>query len=208
MQNMYHEAIQTLKSGGVLLYPSDTIWGLGCDVRNEQAIERILELKNRPVNKGLILLISKMEQLSEYVEQVPEIAWDLVEFAEDPLTVIYPKGKNVSPLLLGPEGSIAIRLLKDEFCKGLVYRYQRGIVSTSANLSGEPSPLNFAGIAPSIVAGVAGILKNPAGEGAVKKASKIVQLGLHGDYKLIRGEHERRDGDCSGSYFLKNRCSS
>lgn len=187
MQNMYHEAIQTLKSGGVLLYPSDTIWGLGCDVRNEQAIERILELKNRPVNKGLILLISKMEQLSEYVEQVPEIAWDLVEFAEDPLTVIYPKGKNVSPLLLGPEGSIAIRLVKDEFCKGLVYRYQRGIVSTSANLSGEPSPLNFAGIAPSIVAGVAGILKNPAGEGAVKKASKIVQLGLHGDYKLIRG---------------------
>lgn len=187
MQNMYHEAIQTLKSGGVLLYPSDTIWGLGCDVRNEQAIERILELKNRPVNKGLILLISKMEQLSEYVEQVPELAWDLVEFAEDPLTVIYPKGKNVSPLLLGPEGSIAIRLVKDEFCKGLVYRYQRGIVSTSANLSGEPSPLNFAGIAPSIVAGVTGILKNPAGEGAVKKASKIVQLGLHGDYKLIRG---------------------
>jgi L-threonylcarbamoyladenylate synthase len=187
MQNMYHEAIQTLKSGGVLLYPSDTIWGLGCDVRNEQAIERILELKNRPVNKGLILLISKMEQLSEYVEQVPELAWDLVEFAEDPLTVIYPKGKNVSPLLLGPDGSIAIRLVKDEFCKGLVYRYQRGIVSTSANLSGEPSPLNFAGIAPSIVAGVAGILKNPAGEGAVKKASKIVQLGLHGDYKLIRG---------------------
>lgn len=187
MQNMYHEAIQTLKSGGVLLYPSDTIWGLGCDVRNEQAIERILKLKNRPVNKGLILLISKMEQLSEYVEQVPEIAWDLVEFAEDPLTVIYPKGKNVSPLLLGPEGSIAIRLVKDEFCKGLVYRYQRGIVSTSANLSGEPSPFNFAGIAPSIVAGVAGILKNPAGEGAVKKASKIVQLGLHGDYKLIRG---------------------
>jgi L-threonylcarbamoyladenylate synthase len=187
MQNIYHEAIQTLKAGGVLLYPSDTIWGLGCDARNEEAIEKILELKNRPANKGLILLISKIEQLSEYVEQVPDIAWDLVEFAEDPLTVIYPKGKNVSPLLLGPDGSIAIRLLKDEFCKGLVYRYQRGIVSTSANLSGEPSPLNFAGIAPSIVSGVTGIMKNPAGEGPAKKASKIVQLGLHGDYKLIRG---------------------
>jgi L-threonylcarbamoyladenylate synthase len=120
-------------------------------------------LKNRPTNKGLILLISKIEQLSEYVEQVPDIAWDLVEFAEDPLTVIYPKGKNVSPLLLGPDGSIAIRLVKDEFCKGLVYRYQRGVVSTSANLSGEPSPLNFAGIAPSILAGVAHVLKNPAG---------------------------------------------
>lgn len=187
MQNMYHEAIQTLKSGGVLLYPSDTIWGLGCDVRNDQAIDKILELKNRPASKGLIVLISKMEQLSEYVEQVPDLAWDLVEFAEDPLTIIYPKGKNVSHSLLGPDGSIAIRLVKDEFCKGLIYRYQRAIVSTSANLSGEPSPLNFAGIAPSIVDGVDYVLKNSAGEGAAKKASKIVQLGLHGDYKLIRG---------------------
>jgi L-threonylcarbamoyladenylate synthase len=187
MQNMYHEAIQTLKSGGVLLYPSDTIWGLGCDVRNDQAIDKILELKNRPASKGLIVLISKIEQLSEYVEQVPDLAWDLVEFAEDPLTIIYPKGKNVSPSLLGPDGSIAIRLVKDEFCKGLIYRYQRAIVSTSANLSGEPSPLNFAGIALSIVDGVDYVLKNPAGEGAAKKASKIVQLGLHGDYKLIRG---------------------
>ena len=187
MQNMYHEAIQTLKSGGVLLYPSDTIWGLGCDVRNEQAIEKILELKNRPASKGLIVLIAKIEQLSEYVEQVPDLAWDLVEFAEDPLTIIYPKGKNVSPSLLGPDGSIAIRLVKDEFCKGLIYRYQRAIVSTSANLSGETSPLNFAGIAPSIVTGVDGILKNPMGEGTAKKASKIVQLGLYGDYKLIRG---------------------
>ncbi len=184
---MYHEAIQTLKSGGVLLYPSDTIWGLGCDVRNDQAIDKILELKNRPASKGLIVLIAKIEQLSEYVEQVPDLAWDLVEFAEDPLTIIYPKGKNVSPSLLGSDGSIAIRLVKDEFCKGLIYRYQRAIVSTSANLSGEPSPLNFAGISPSIVAGVAHVLKNPAGDGPAKKASKIVQLGLHGDYKLIRG---------------------
>jgi L-threonylcarbamoyladenylate synthase len=187
MQNTIHEAIQTLKSGGVLLYPSDTIWGLGCDVRNEQAIDKILALKNRPSTKGLIVLISKIEQLSEYLEQVPDLAWDLVEFAEDPLTIVYPKGKNVSPSLLGPDGSIAIRLVKDEFCKGLIYRYQRAIVSTSANLSGEPSPINFAGIAPSIVSGVDGILKNPAGDGPAKKTSKIVQLGLHGDYKLIRG---------------------
>jgi L-threonylcarbamoyladenylate synthase len=186
MQNTIHEAIQTLKSGGVLLYPSDTIWGLGCDVRNEQAIDRILALKNRPSSKGLIVLISKIEQLSEYVEQVPDLAWDLVEFAENPLTIIYPKGKNVSPALLGTDGSIAIRLVKDEFCKGLIYRYQRAIVSTSANLSGEPSPINFASIAPSIISGVDGILKNPVGDGPAKKASKIVQLGLHGDYKLIR----------------------
>ncbi|MFM6915756.1 MAG: L-threonylcarbamoyladenylate synthase, partial [Aquirufa sp.] len=87
--NLYHDAIASLKSGGVILYPSDTIWGLGCDVRNDASIEKLLQIKQRPSEKGLIVLISKIEQLNEYVEEVPEIAWDLVDFAEDPLTVIY-----------------------------------------------------------------------------------------------------------------------
>lgn len=187
LPNLYHDAISSLKSGGVLLYPSDTIWGLGCDIRMEASIEKLLSIKQRPTEKGLIVLISKIEQLSEYVEEVPEIAWDLVEFAEDPLTVIYPKGKNVSPQLLGPDGSIAIRLVKDEFCKGLIYRYQRGIVSTSANISGEPSPLNFDTVAESIKEQVDYILKNPNPSKKNNKPSKIVKLGLGGDYKLIRG---------------------
>jgi L-threonylcarbamoyladenylate synthase len=187
MQNLYSDAIASLKSGGVILYPSDTIWGLGCDARMDASIEKIFAIKNRPENKGLILLISKIEQLNEYVEQVPEIAWDLVDFAEDPLTVIYPKGKNVSPHLLGPEGSIAIRLVKDEFCKGLVYRYQRGIVSTSANLSGEPSPRSFGEITNQIKEQVDYILENPMPKSNPKaKPSKIVQLGLGGEYTLIR----------------------
>jgi len=118
---------------------------------------------------------------------VPEIAWDLVDFAEDPLTVIYPKGKNVSAHLLGPDGSIAIRLVKDEFCKGLIYRYQRGIVSTSANISGEASPLNFESIAGSIKEQVDYILQNPNPVKGNNKPSKIVKLGLGGDYSLIRG---------------------
>lgn len=187
MQNLYSDAIASLKSGGVILYPSDTIWGLGCDARMDASIEKIFAIKNRPENKGLILLISKIEQLNEYVEQVPEIAWDLVDFAEEPLTVIYPKGKNVSPHLLGPEGSIAIRLVKDEFCKGLVYRYQRGIVSTSANLSGEPSPRSFGEITNQIKEQVDYILENPMLKSNPKaKPSKIVQLGLGGEYTLIR----------------------
>lgn len=187
MQNLYSDAIASLKSGGVILYPSDTIWGLGCDARMDASIEKIFAIKNRPENKGLILLISKIEQLNEYVEQVPEIAWDLVDFAEDPLTVIYPKGKNVSPHLLGPEGSIAIRLVKDEFCKGLVYRYQRGIVSTSANLSGEPSPLSFGEITNQIKEQVDYILENPMQKSnPMAKPSKIVKLGLGGEYTLIR----------------------
>jgi L-threonylcarbamoyladenylate synthase len=185
--NLYHDAIASLKSGGVILYPSDTIWGLGCDVRNDQSIEKLLSIKQRPVEKGLIVLISKIEQLSEYVEEVPEIAWDLVEFAENPLTVIYPKGKNVSPLLLGTDGSIAIRLVKDEFCKGLIYRYQRGIVSTSANISGEASPESFEKISGLIKDQVDYILKNPTQVKGINKPSKIVKLGLGGDYSLIRG---------------------
>jgi L-threonylcarbamoyladenylate synthase len=185
--NLYHDAITSLKSGGVILYPSDTIWGLGCDVRMDASIEKLLQIKQRPTEKGLIVLISKIEQLSEYVEEVPEIAWDLVEFAEDPLTVIYPKGKNVSSHLLGPDGSIAIRLVKDEFCKGLIYRYQRGIVSTSANLSGDASPINFETVVVSIKEQVDYILQNPNPKKGSGKPSKIVKLGLGGEYALIRG---------------------
>lgn len=187
LTNLYHEAISSLKTGGVILYPSDTIWGLGCDVRNDSSIEKLLQIKHRPAEKGLIVLISKIEQLSEYVEEVPEIAWDLVEFAEDPLTVIYPKGKNVSAHLLAPDGSIAIRLVKDEFCKGLVYRYQRGLVSTSANISGTTSPTNYAEVAASIKEQVDYILENPNPAKGIRKPSKIVKLGLGGDYSLIRG---------------------
>ncbi len=187
MVNLYTDAITSLKSGGVLLYPSDTIWGLGCDARMDASIEKLFDIKNRPENKGLILLISKIEQLSEYVEQVPEIASDLVEFAEDPLTVIYPKGKNVSKYMLGPDGSIAIRLVKDEFCKGLVYRYQRGIVSTSANISGTPSPTDFESIDESIKSRVDYILKpENADKKGVLKSSKIIKLGLGGEYTMIR----------------------
>ena len=187
MDNLYTGAISSLKSGGVLLYPSDTIWGLGCDARMDASIEKIFDIKNRPENKGLILLISKIEQLNEYVEQVPEIAWDIVEFAEDPLTVIYPKGKNVSKYMLGPDGSIAIRLLKDEFCKGLVYRYQRGIVSTSANISGAASPTDFTSIDESIKSRVDYILKpENSDKRAVLKSSKIIKLGLGGEYSMIR----------------------
>lgn len=186
IQSIYDDALKSLKSGGVLLYPSDTIWGLGCDARMDASIEKLFDIKQRPDNKGLILLISKIEQLNEYVEQVPDIAWDLVDFAVDPLTVIYPKGKNVSKYVLGPDGTIAIRLVKDEFCKGLVFRYQRAIVSTSANISGESSPENFEAISPIIKDGVDYILQNPKALKGKPKASKIVKLGLNGDYSMIR----------------------
>lgn len=185
-QSDFTAALQSLKNQGTILYPTETVWGLGCDARFDQSIDKILALKNRPEDKGFILLISKIEQLSEYVVEVPEIAWDIVEFAEDPLTVIYPQGKNVSAKVLGPNGSIAIRLVKNSFCRDLVYQYQRAIVSTSANLSGEASSHSLENISPSIKAGVDCILTPPASHRFTQKPSKIISLGLGGDYKLIR----------------------
>lgn len=183
---IYQDAIQSLKSGGVIIYPSDTLLAIGCDARFDAAIERIQAIKQRPVEKGLILLISKVEQLNEYVEQVPDIAWDLVEFAEDPLTVIYPKGKNVSKQVLAPNGSIAIRLVKDEFCKGLLFRYQRAIVSTSVNLTGGNPATTFETIEPSILQQVDYVLKPTEATKLNQKPSKIVELGLGGEFKMIR----------------------
>ena len=112
---MYHEALQHIRKGDTILYPSDTIWVLGCDARNEKAVEKLQSLNQNADNEQITILISKIEQLSEYVLDVPELAWNLVEFAEKPLTVIYPKGKNLPVNLMGKDGSIAIRLVKDEW---------------------------------------------------------------------------------------------
>ena len=183
---MYHDALQHLRKGDIILHPSDTIWELGCDARNEKAIEKIFLLKKITDNQPLIILISKIEQLSEYVLEVPELAWNLVEFAEKPLTVIYPKGKNLPANLMGEDGSIAIRMVKDEFCKGLVHKFERAIVSTSANISGQSSPLKFGDISLEILNGVDYILKNPNGENKNPQPSQIVKLGLDFGFEFIR----------------------
>ena len=183
---MYHEALQHLRKGDTILYPSDTIWVLGCDARNEKAIEKMLLLRQAVDNEQITILISKIEQLSEYVLEVPDLAWNLVEFAEKPLTVIYPKGKNLPNNLMGKDGSIAIRLVKDEFCKGLVHKFERAIVSTSANISGQVSPLKFEDISLEIVNGVDYILKNPMGENKNLQPSQIVKLGLDFGFEFIR----------------------
>jgi L-threonylcarbamoyladenylate synthase len=186
MLELYKEAVTHLKKGDTVLYQSDTIWGLGCDARNEKAVEKLFQLKQRPENKSFIVLISKIEQLSEYVVEIPELTWNLVEYAEKPLTVIYPKGKNLAPNLMGADGSIAIRLVKDDFCKGLVYRMERAIVSTSANLSGQPSPNSYSEISPEIINNVDYILKNPKGENLNAQPSQIVKLGLYGEFEFLR----------------------
>jgi L-threonylcarbamoyladenylate synthase len=186
MQTEINNTFEHLKKGHIILYPTDTIWGIGCDVSNSAAVKKIYEIKKRADHKAMIILISEIGQLHDYVQKIPEIAWDMVDFAEKPLTVIYPKGKNVAPELLGEDGSIAIRLVRDEFCKKLISKFRKGIVSTSANISGEPSPASFKDISPEILSAVDYVVNWRQQENSGSKPSTIVKLGLDGEINFIR----------------------
>jgi L-threonylcarbamoyladenylate synthase len=180
------EGVDALKAGKVILYPTDTVWGLGCDPKNEDAIRRILEIKGRQAGKGMILLIERIEQLRDYVFQIPDIAWDIVDFAEKPLTVVYPKGKNISPMVTAEDGSIAIRMVKDDFCKALIRKFGRAILSTSANKSGSKTPGNFSQIENEIISQVDYTVKHKREEKALNESSSILRIGLKGEVQFIR----------------------
>ena len=184
MNKELKEAIQVVKDGGVVLYLSDTIWGIGCDPRNEKAVEKVQKIKRRPSNKSFIVLISQVEQLNDHLKKVPELAWDLVEFAEDPLTVIYPDSKFLPHNVIAEDGSVGIRLVKGGECLDFVKGLRYGLLSTSANLSGEPSPKSFSEISQEVLNEVDYILSSDAK--ADNKPSKIVKLGVNGEFKIIR----------------------
>ncbi|HEY8402230.1 MAG TPA: L-threonylcarbamoyladenylate synthase [Cytophagaceae bacterium] len=182
-----NKTVAALKEGKVILYPTDTIWGLGCLATNEEAVRKLLQVKNRPDDKGLIIIISRIEQLYDYVNKIPEIAWDIVEFAEKPLTVVYPGGRNVAAPVLGADGSIAIRLVKDEFCKKLIDKLGKALVSTSANISGEPSPNDYSQVSDAIKERVDYIVNWRQGEKSSRSvASTIMRIDLDGTVKFIR----------------------
>ncbi len=180
------QSIEILKAGKTLLYPTDTVWGLGCDATNEQAIERIYELKKRPKSKSFILLIHDIAQLYDYVKDIPEVAWDIVEYSEIPLTVIYPQGRNLPKNVLGPDGSVAIRLVKEGPCLPLLKKFRKAIVSTSANISGAPSPANFGEITPDVLNGVDYVVNCSDARLAEGRASRIIRLEMDGTFELIR----------------------
>lgn len=179
------KSLFNIKNGGVILHKTDTIWGLGCDATNPNAINKIKTIKVRPDEKAFIILISDISQLSIYVDKVPDIAWDLVEFAENPLTVIYPKGKNLPAEAMAADGSIAIRLVKDDHCRQLIHKFGKAIASTSANISGEKSPQKFSEISPLIIESV-DYVEPFSGPEISMKPSTIVKLGLGGEYTVIR----------------------
>lgn len=179
-------SIQVLKSGGLLLYPTDTIWGIGCDATNPEAVEKIYRLKNRTDSKSLIILLDKAEKILNYIRAMPEIAWDLIDFAESPLTIIYPDAMNLAANVIADDHSVAIRIVKDEFCRRLIRAFGKPIVSTSANISGTSSPLNFKNITLEIKEGVDYIVDQAFAHSGQPKPSQILKLEINGEFRIIR----------------------
>ena len=180
------EAVKVLRGGGVILYPTDTIWGLGCDACNPAAVEKITVLKNRPATKNYIVLVSDLYMLGHYVEQIPEIAEQLLEVADKPLTIIYPGGINLAPDVCSPDGSVAIRIPSQAFCQSVIRRLRRPILSTSANLSGEKAPARYSGIGLQIMKQADWSAPSFLEAGATGKASSIIKLGTGGEVEIIR----------------------
>lgn len=186
MKEEIKKAVEILRSGGIILYPTDTVWAIGCDATNEQAVKKVFELKQREDKKAMLILIDNLVKLQSYVEEVPEMAWDLIEYAEKPLTIIYPEAKNLANNLIGEDKSIGIRVTKEEFSKKLCEQFRKPIVSTSANVSGEPTPANFSQISDSIKSKVDYIINFRQEETANPKPSSIIKLGKGNLFEIIR----------------------
>lgn len=180
------QAVEVMNKGGIILYPTDTIWGIGCDATNPEAVKRVYDIKRRNDAKALITLIDSEAKLEAYVTNVPEVAWQLIEVAERPLTIIYDGARNLAPNLLAEDGSVGIRITREEFSKNLCMRMRRAIVSTSANISGEPSPKCFADISPDIINAVDYVCTSRRNEDKNPPASNIIKLGAGGEVKVIR----------------------
>lgn len=180
------EAVLTLKQGGVILYPTDTVWGLGCDATNAEAVARIYAIKRRAENKAMIVLANTDGMINQYVEGAPDVAWDLIEMATRPTTVIFSHGRNLAPNLLGEDGSIAFRLTREDYSAQLCFHLRRPIVSTSANISGQPSPRFFREISNEIKQSVDYIARYRRADTTPARPSTIISLGAGGEVKVIR----------------------
>ncbi len=180
------KACEVLQAGGIILYPTDTIWGIGCDATNEAAVQRIYQLKQRADNKAMLVLIDNEVKLETYVSEVPDIAWELINVADKPLTIIYPKARNLAPNLLADDGSVGIRVTHEEFSRRLCQTYRKPLVSTSANISGELSPANFDEVSETIRAGVDYIVKWRQDDYTKAQPSGIIKLGKGGLIQVIR----------------------
>lgn len=186
LRNEINKALEVLRSGGIILYPTDTIWGLGCDATNAEAVNRILKLKGRAENKSLIILLDNESKIESYVSEVPEIAYELIEYAENPLTIVFSGAKNLAPNVMNADKSVGIRVARHPFCTQLIQQFRKPVVSTSANISGEKSPKNFSDISAEILEGVDYIVDFEQDDFSEKKPSTIMKLEADGRFTFIR----------------------
>ncbi len=186
MDEKINKAIEVLRSGGIILYPTDTIWGIGCDATNDDAVQKVFDLKKRDDSKSLIVLLDDDRKLNKYVKEIPEAAWDLIELTEKPTTVILDGAYNLSPKVIADDGSVGVRICKMEVCRTLIRKLNRPIVSTSANISGSPSPQDFQDISEEILNSVDYILDLPEYYESGQKASTIIKLDKHSNITIIR----------------------
>ena len=179
------KAIETLKNGGVILYPTDTIWGIGCDATNENACQKISQIKNRPENKSFIILVDSVQMIEKYIPEFPDVCYDLIDVSDKPLTIIYPNAKGLAPSILADDGSVGIRVTKDPICLKLIRSMRKPLVSTSANLSSEANPSCFADVNQQIKDQVDAIVMEKL-EAKNNIASQIIKIGLNYSIQVIR----------------------
>jgi L-threonylcarbamoyladenylate synthase len=180
------KALKVIQDGGIILYPTDTIWGIGCDATNTGAVKKIFALKQRDEAKSMIILLDTENKLESYIQEVPSIAYDLIEYADNPLTLVMPGAKNISAALIAADGSVGIRVAKHDFCQQLIQRLRKPLVSTSANISGRQSPQTFYEVAQEIIDGVDYIVNLEQHNTEKKKPSIIMRLNPDGQFEFIR----------------------
>jgi L-threonylcarbamoyladenylate synthase len=185
MNEEINKALKTLKEGGLILYPTDTVWGIGCDATNSTAVEKVYKLKQRHDSKALICLVADDRMLKKYVKKIPDVAFNIFDVSEEPITIIYEDAQNLAKNLIADDHTIAIRIPNDDFCFQLLRRFKGAIVSTSANLSGQPTPKSFKEISTEVLKGVDYVV-NLHREKICSKPSSIIKLSNDGQVKIIR----------------------
>ena len=180
------QAVEYLKKGKIILYPTDTIWGIGCDATSSKAVQHIYKLKGRSETKSMIILLDTPEKISIYVKHVPPIAYDLIKNSVSPLTIVYPGAKSLAKNLIAKDGSIAIRIVKGRFSGTMIKEFGKPVVSTSANVSGQPSPALFHQISDDIVNNVDYVAESFRNAIKTVKPSTIIKLENNGKFSIIR----------------------
>jgi L-threonylcarbamoyladenylate synthase len=186
MEQDIKQSIEILRKGGIILYPTDTIWGIGCDATNADAVKKIYQLKQREETKSMLVLVDVPGRIERYIHEVPEIAWQLIDVNDKPMTIIYPGARNLADNLVAEDGTIGIRVSNDEFCQKLITRLNKPIVSTSANISGQSAPSIFDEISEEIINGVDYIVQWRQDDLFKRPASQIIKISTNGRIEVIR----------------------